>query len=142
MPSFRHVGHCKVPASFGQSTPIHFLFAGGSTAMFATRGRREISPLKVERDQNRERRKVNGLRAGGDVFQVRLNLDHELMNGLSEMDGRKLLLLYNKPRSSTVTLKCFCSATQAKQRGSLEYFKSTSGSELGTDREHESSSHS
>jgi len=32
-PSFRHVGHCRLPASFSQSTPIHFRFAGGSAVM-------------------------------------------------------------------------------------------------------------
>jgi len=36
MPSFRHVGHCREPASLGQSTPRHFFLAGGSTAMTST----------------------------------------------------------------------------------------------------------
>jgi hypothetical protein len=28
MPNFRHVGHCKAPASFPQSAPRHFAFDG------------------------------------------------------------------------------------------------------------------
>lgn len=45
MPSLRHVGHCKDPASFSQSTPKHFFFAGGSEVMvlaleFVSRGKR------------------------------------------------------------------------------------------------------
>lgn len=35
--SFRHVGHCKDPASLGQSAPKHFFLAGGSS-MVAKRG--------------------------------------------------------------------------------------------------------
>lgn len=32
-PSFRHVGHCRVPASFGQSTPMHDFLTGSSAAI-------------------------------------------------------------------------------------------------------------
>jgi hypothetical protein len=35
MPSFRHVGHCRLPASFSQSTPRHFFLVGGSDVMTA-----------------------------------------------------------------------------------------------------------
>ncbi len=31
--SFRHVGHCRVPASFGQATPTHFLLSVAAGAM-------------------------------------------------------------------------------------------------------------
>lgn len=31
--SFKHVGHCRDPASFGQSTPLHFLFSIAAGAM-------------------------------------------------------------------------------------------------------------
>lgn len=37
-PSFRHVGHCRVPASFGQSAPMHCFFAEVSAAMTTTYG--------------------------------------------------------------------------------------------------------
>jgi hypothetical protein len=30
MPNFRHVGHCKDPASLPQSAPVHFIFDGNS----------------------------------------------------------------------------------------------------------------
>lgn len=36
-PSFRQVGHWRAPASFSQSTPRHFFFAGGSEAMMDVR---------------------------------------------------------------------------------------------------------
>lgn len=32
-PSFRHVGHCRAPASFGQSTPRQGFFAGSRLAI-------------------------------------------------------------------------------------------------------------
>lgn len=32
-PSLRQVGHWRPPASFSQSTPRHFFFAGGSEVM-------------------------------------------------------------------------------------------------------------
>jgi hypothetical protein len=31
MPSFRHVGHCRSPASLAHSTPRHFLLDVGSS---------------------------------------------------------------------------------------------------------------
>lgn len=33
MPKLRHLGHCRELASLSQSTPRHFLFVGGSSAM-------------------------------------------------------------------------------------------------------------
>lgn len=36
-PSFKHVGHCKEPASFSQSAPKHFFFVGGSDVMVGGR---------------------------------------------------------------------------------------------------------
>lgn len=33
MPSFKHVGHCRAPASLSQSAPRHFFLAGGSEVM-------------------------------------------------------------------------------------------------------------
>lgn len=32
-PSFRHVGHCRAPASFGQSVPRQGFFAGSGVAI-------------------------------------------------------------------------------------------------------------
>ena len=39
-PIFRHVGHCKVPASFGQSTPMHRFFVDATSAIVAKNLRR------------------------------------------------------------------------------------------------------
>ncbi len=33
IPSFKHVGHWRVPASFSQSTPMHFFFSGDFAVM-------------------------------------------------------------------------------------------------------------
>jgi hypothetical protein len=51
MPSFRQVGHCNEPASLGQSTPRHFLFVGGSSAISASdqRARAKRSQLRFSR---------------------------------------------------------------------------------------------
>lgn len=35
-PSFKHVGHCNVPASFGQSTPIQRFFVASVVAIMGT----------------------------------------------------------------------------------------------------------
>lgn len=38
IPIFKHVGHCKEPASLGQSLPMHFFFVGGSSAIVSVGG--------------------------------------------------------------------------------------------------------
>jgi hypothetical protein len=43
IPNFRQVGHCNEPASFSQSAPRHFLFAGGSVSVMVAGGCRWIA---------------------------------------------------------------------------------------------------
>jgi len=77
IPNFRHVGHCRVPASLGQSTPIHFLFAGGTTVISATSTSCEFCRF-VDGSQSglRKRRKVGTVTYAS---QARLELDYKII---------------------------------------------------------------